>query len=456
VELVEQASLRLYQHQQNSWLKFLDRELGNLRAAFQTARTGGDTCAALGLRLAVALGGYWERRGYWREGQEWLTVALSMSQKRATIPVDVKVRALFWAGQLASYLGENLKVNEVVQTGLTLCSQDPAPHHQALMYILLSGLRRNDGDYVSARKYYQESLELFREANDPWGICISLNNLFRINYRCNLYREAAELAKQSLALAKEVGDQWNIALALDFLGIVAHDQGDYERAKALINESLAISRTNGARFIIGHAIYWLGRIARSQANPELATLLFEESLAHYREIGSKWGIAVSLQGLGVIAYDKMDYPQAEDLLTHSLAILQEVGDKELLAYLKINLGDVAGAMQEYEQALLYYQEGLCALIEIEDRWLIALAFSGLASVAVGQKDYYRAPILFGIEEGIRKAIGTPRSLPEKVPLAKSVCTLRRQLTITEWHTLRSQGKCLASRPTADIINYALQ
>lgn len=456
VDFVEQASQRLNQTQQNRWLKLLDRELGNLRAAFQTARSGGDVCAALGLRLAVALGGYWERRGYWREGQEWLTVALSMSEKRATIPVDVKVKAIFWAGHLASYLGENAKVNELVSIGLTLCRQDSAPQHQALMSILLGGLKRNDGDYASARQHYQESLDLFRKVNDPWGICLSLNNLFRIEYRWNAYTEATVLAKQSLGLAQKIGDQWNIALALDFLGIIAHDRGEYEQAKAWMNESLAISRSNGARFMIGHAIYWLGRIARSQANPELARILFEESQARYREVVAKWGIGVSLQGLGIVEYDEGDYARAEGLLLDSLTVMQEVGDTQLLAYVKINIGDVAAAMREYERALLYYRDGLSTLIEIEDRWLIALAIGGLASVAIGQEEYNRAATLLGMEEAIRKAIGTPRSPAENVTFTRSICAIRHKLTATQFHMFRSQGKCLASRPPADVIQYALE
>lgn len=456
VDFVEQASLRLYQTQQNSWLKLLDRELGNLRAAFQTARSGGDACAALGLRLAVALGGYWERRGYWREGQEWLTVALSMSEYRATIPLDVKVKALFWAGHLASYLGENSKVNELVNAGLALCSRDPASHHQAMMLILLGGLRRNDGDYLTARKYYQESLDLFRKVNDPWGICLSLNNLFRIAYRWNAYPQAAGLAKQSLALAKEIGDQWNVALALDFLGIVAHDQGEYEQAQALINESLAISRSNEARFMIGHAIYWLGRIARSQANPELARILFEESLVHYRGTGAKWGIGVSLQGLGIVEYDEGNYPRAEELLMDSLTVLQEVGDAQLLAYVKINLGGVAGAVQDYDRALLNYRDGLRTLLDIEDRWLIALAISGLASLAACQGAYDRAAILFGVEEGIRDSIGTPRSPAEDANIVPGICALRQHFSAAQFQELQMQGKDLAGSPLPDMIQYALE
>jgi hypothetical protein len=68
--------------------------------AFQTAQAAGESGAEFALRLAGALGRYWEQRGFWREGKEWFTIALSMGEKDASIPVDIKIKALFWAGIL--------------------------------------------------------------------------------------------------------------------------------------------------------------------------------------------------------------------------------------------------------------------------------------------------------------------------------------------------------------------
>jgi tetratricopeptide (TPR) repeat protein len=456
VDFVQHAGSRLNQSQQSNWLKLLDRELGNLRTAFQTAQAGGEGHAELALRLATALGRYWELRGYWKEGQEWLTMALEMSKIETAIPVEIKVKALFWSGRLAGYLGENSTVSEMAQAGLALCQQDPAPNNLGLVLTLFGRLARNAGNYALARQIYQESLELFRKTGNFWGICSSLNNLFRINYRLNAYEEATDLARQSLALAKEAGDQANISLALDFLGVVAHDQGDYEQGKAFLSESLAISRSIGARFMIGHAIYWLGRIARSQTKPELASALFQESLAHYQEIGSKWGIAVSLQGLGVVENDRENIDRADELLRESLAVLQEVGDIQLMAYVKINLGEVALAKQEYERASSEYRESISALLEVKDRWLIALAMGGLASLAVCQGEHERAATLIGIEDGIRREIGTPRSPAENAAFTPNISTLRDQLTPAQLRKLRSQGLRMARHPLDDIAQYALK
>ena len=454
VEFAEQAESQLFQARQKDWLKLLDLEQGNLHVAFHTAQAGGAAFAEPALRLAGALGRYWEQRGHWREGLDWLNAALSMGGKNASIPADLIVKVLFWAGILASYLGQNNKVDELTRIGLALCKPD-SPRNRALMLTLLGGLRRTEGDYTSAQTLFQECLELFKKAGDRWGICVALNNLFRIHYRRNEYQKATSLALQSLSLAKEDSDQWNIALAQDFLGIVAHDQGKYDQAKAYLSDSLDISRSIGAGFMIGHAIYWLGRVARSQCDPDFATLLFEQSLAHYREISGKWGIAVSLLGLGTTAFDVKDYLRAEKLLQESLTVMQEVGDTQLLAYVQIRIADVAGVMQQSKRAVSLYRESLSSLVTIEDRWLIALAIAGLAGVATRQHEYNRAAILFGIEAGIRKLIGTPRSPAERAVVKQSFCILRAQLSASEMHRSRGEGMRIAKSALANVIEYVL-
>ena len=53
---------------------------------------------------------------------------------------------------------------------------------------------------------------------------------------------ARALFKESLALYHELDDQWGIAIVLGNLGLGEAWQGNYERARALYEENLALSR----------------------------------------------------------------------------------------------------------------------------------------------------------------------------------------------------------------------
>lgn len=90
-------------------------EHDNLRAALAWSATGGD--AETGLRLAGALGWFWEFRGYWSEGREWLEKLL---QEAPAAPALVRVKALQFAAMLAAYCLDNRDAAEHGNEGLAL------------------------------------------------------------------------------------------------------------------------------------------------------------------------------------------------------------------------------------------------------------------------------------------------------------------------------------------------
>src|SRR5207249_3024416 len=95
VALAERAEPELHGPRQLTWLRRLDRELDNARAALGWAEACGDTETVL--RLAGALWWYWWMRGHLREGQRWLEPALA---RDAAVPAAVRAKALCAAALL--------------------------------------------------------------------------------------------------------------------------------------------------------------------------------------------------------------------------------------------------------------------------------------------------------------------------------------------------------------------
>ncbi len=87
--LADKAEAHLYGSQKEAWFDRLEVEHDNLRAAL--AWTLRDKEAEAGLRLAGALGFFWEHRAYHREGVEWLEKLLAIT---SDVPAATRAKAL--------------------------------------------------------------------------------------------------------------------------------------------------------------------------------------------------------------------------------------------------------------------------------------------------------------------------------------------------------------------------
>ena len=303
LDLAERVEPKLRGPEQGVWGERLETERDNLRAALEwsKAEEGG---AEAWLRLAGALHWFWFQRGYLSEGREWLEAALATSR---SISAPVRAKALCGAGLLA-------------------WRQDDIRRAEILL---------------------QESLALFRESTDEWGIAFSLHQLAHVQEDS---REAAVLFEDSLARFRKTGDTWGVGVTLSCMGMSALSQGDYGRAQTLFEESLPIWRELGDKSELASVLNGLGTVADGQGDNERATVLLEEGLALARQVGSKHQIPYLQFKLGNVALHQGDHVRAGTLYRESLAPIREMGDKSSLARCLEGLAGVACAQGHYEQA----------------------------------------------------------------------------------------------------------
>lgn len=305
LQFAERAEPELRGPDQGAWLDRLDVEHDNFRAALEWARTHRSK-AERGLRLAGALGWFWEVRGYWIEGRRWLTEALSRAHDASAA---VRVKALNAAARLAL----------------------------------------SQADF-SAGAMAQESLELSRRLGDKRGAASCLVILGLQACRLENYTQAEALSGESLTLSSEVGDSWGTAWARVVLGLVARAEGDLARATALLEESLAQFRSLGHPWGIAMALADLGLVARDQSDYERARPLLEEALARFRQLGDKGFMAHTEIHLGAIASALGDYERADALYRDSLQWRKSLQEKRGIASCLAALGCAAAGLGHYERA----------------------------------------------------------------------------------------------------------
>ena len=359
--LAEEAQPQLRGAQQAAWLNRLETEHNNLRAALSEALRG--PLAEPALRLASALGRFWETRGYLSEGRDWLLRALARADGEVAAAALPRARACYEVGRLA--------------------------------------LRQ--GDTPTARTYLTRALALFQHEEQAEGLGQTLNTLGLVAMNSGDYAQARSYLEQALAVHRQADNTREIAVALNNLGLTAKAQGDYAAARGYYAESIAIKRdagdTRGTAMSLGN----LGVALRLQGDFAGARACSVESLALFRELGDKVGESDEIGNAATSALWQGDLPAARALFEETLGLHEQLGDRIGVAFSLAGLGHVARAQQEEAAARAYYQRALQQHRDLGEDEGVIEALEGLGVLAARQPDLERAARLFAALDAARAA-----------------------------------------------------
>ncbi len=306
--LAEAAEASLESAEQVRWIDRMGQEHDNLRAALEWSKTApgmGETC----LRLAGALGYFWEMRGRFSEGREQLSAVLSMQIAQGRTAARAKLLAR--AAELAY----------------------------------------RQSDYPATHLLAQESLEIYREIGDKQGIASMLLKLGNAATERGSDASASRFLEEALTIWRERKDKHGTARALISLGFSALRAGDAHLANVRLEEALSLSRELGDARSMGFELSGLGEVALRLRDYTRATQLMQESLELRRQLGNKWGVGVSLGMLGWVAMRERDWDRAVARLGESLEVRQEIGDKGGSAWCLERLAGIAMAQGQSEKAV---------------------------------------------------------------------------------------------------------
>jgi predicted ATPase len=292
LEIAEQALPRLRGPQQTEWMRRLEHEHDNFRAALEWCRLAGADLrvtgdssfepSVVGVRMATALWPFWWRRGYLTEGRGRVMSALAQTGEELTA---LRSNALYAAGYMA-------------------CLQR---------------------DFEEGRKLLDESLMIRRALGDRKLVATSLTGLAQASRLQEDYSDARRLQEESLQIAQELKDPLSTATALNNLGLDYTGLGDYESARNCLEQSLDISRRSGDHWGAATALSNLSLVARRRGDPVLAASLAADSLGMRRDLGDKYGTAFSFAGLAAAASSTGESERAAALLGATRSLLDSLG-----------------------------------------------------------------------------------------------------------------------------------
>src|SRR5437763_12905506 len=124
----------------------------------------------------------------------------------------------------------------------------------------------------------QESMQLFREANDLWWLAFALAQGGNILDWTGAYPQAREHFQESIDLFQELGDRWTVSIPFRGLGMLCFIERDNPTAWYYLQEYLKIALELNDQPGIGWAFAKLANVAVGQGDYAQATQLYERSL----------------------------------------------------------------------------------------------------------------------------------------------------------------------------------
>ena len=335
LDLARRAEPELTQSGSGRWLNRLQREHDNLRSALEWCLAAPER-GEQRLEFAAALFWFWMKRGYFREGQQWLERALAAG---SDAPPALRAKALMGLGSMMFFQGDFVRTRALLEESATL----GAGRRRFVRRRVLLGMSRDGG--AGARRHRRVrtnrhrragrgacernsvgagsvscrvsrtrpctratstapagctrkrwSCLAGRERNGAWGS--SLFDLALLRVVQQRHAEARALCAEGIALYQEFGDRRGIAWCLGILSGAEAADGHALRAARLRGAMEGLLESVGAPV---QASYngWIGDRYLDAMKACLGDSVFEAALAEGRAMSLSRAIQFGLEDTAV-------------------------------------------------------------------------------------------------------------------------------------------------------------
>jgi tetratricopeptide (TPR) repeat protein len=356
--LAEEGNPELGPAERARWLAQCDAEIDNFRFALDWLFQSLDLDWSL--RLCVALFRFWDMREHLNEGRARLETVLQLASDG-----HAKERA-----RVAQFLG---------------------------------ALTTAQGDFASAERFLQQSLSLYEDLEDQWGIAASLNAL----------------------------------------AVSARDRGDYPAAQSNFERSLACWRMLPDRLAIARCLHNLSNVVKVRGDYSRARWALKEATDIFEALGDRSGAAWSISQLGDIAREQGDVAAAREFYQRALSVFREADD----------LGSIACEQGDAMAAQAAYRDALELFAGLGHRRGIARALEGCSVLALAQGDAARALKLAAAAAHLRRLISAFLPQAEQLKLDQMLQPAWESLNELEGKDAWAQGSAMSLEQA---IQYSLE
>jgi len=476
LRLVDDGSAEPVALADEAWLRRVDAELDNIRAALVWARDGGD--AQLGMALVSAQVKHWVTRGHQDEALDW--VSWAMAHVSESTPPGLRATLTLRASLVHCRLGD-------VQAGMVLAEEaavvfraigDPWGPADARHFLWFSGrpgsavgtfddgiraaraagdvshlahlLRTRgqalffSGQLAGARSDFDECVQLGRRPGWDGILVQGLLGLARVDLAVGDLAAAAREVADGLALAQRAGNHPSQSVALALRGELCRLRGDYSLSASLLGSAIEADRRSGETLAVARGQLFAGRLAQTRGGFDAARVMFDDALDLGRSAKAPpWHHARCLLGLAAAAMGLADMDKARELGEQAGMVSAANDDRQaageslqLLARVgRATGGDSGQGIQLCQQALTLYDA-------VGDLPGITTCLEDLAALFADRGWFESSARLLGAAGALREMNGYARPPVDQGPYDRVVAGVADALG-DGWDHARIQGRTLS-------------
>ncbi|GAA4640324.1 hypothetical protein GCM10023196_105360 [Actinoallomurus vinaceus] len=447
----ERAEAALRGPRQRQWLRLLDLESANLRAALEWA-AGEDSAGGVGpgpgaaigadlaLRLVNAMAWYWFLRGRLGEARRSLATALAVDGPASPAR---RAAAVAWQAAMAATAPDGTRLAEQIPMVLAQYDgvDDPVGRARAEWFLTLAHWAY--GDFAVHEARVNHALATFEAAGDRWSTAAALSTRAKLAIGRGDLAAMRRDGHRSLEIFSELGDAWGRLEAGYALTVVAEITGDYDQAVRRLREDLGLAEELGMWTEVSIRLSGLGRIALLTGDHARAERLHERARRLAIEQANRSAEEYAEVGLGLGARWQGRLDQAEAHLRKWLGWLGQVGGTAGEAFILAQLGFIAEQRGDHAEALHLHRAGYAAARAIADPRAVALAVEGLAGAEARAGRAERAALLLGAAAAGRRSIGAPLPPGERGDVDRITALARTALDDEAFRAAFTRGTRLA-------------
>ena len=311
---------------------------------------------------------------------------------------------------------------------------------------LLTWLQR----FTPARVATEESLMLFRTADDKQGEIDTLISLANIDQFVNDLDAGAKRLRKALDLAEALGDRWRQAVVLGFLG---WDPRDMQQRFTHWEKAIQLYREVGDQISLANLLSLLAQFRILNGDIEVGEKYLEESMLLWQsnKRANVWEHPKIVTSLLLLAHG--DYERAYTILQEALESALATGNRMSYLWSRVRLGYVAlraGNLVEAHNLLAETVQDF-----YKDGYTIGAVFAleGIATLLIATGKPEKAARLIGCADAIREKIPDRRPLIEEADVYRNMAAILAKIGPSAFEVAYDEGR---SMTLDEAVAYALK